>query len=73
MPARRRPIKLRMESRVVTQLFERTNGGTTPTVAGREFLLSARHILAGTETAMRRLQSRSRGENERILHAKLGS
>lgn len=55
-----------MESRVGAQLFERTNGGTSPTVAGREFLLSARHILAETETALRRLQSRSRGENGRL-------
>ena len=55
-----------MESRLGVNLFERTNGGTRPTVAGREFLLSATHILAETDAAIRKLQTRSRGENGRL-------
>jgi DNA-binding transcriptional LysR family regulator len=52
-----------MEARVGAQLFERTNGGTRPTLAGREFLASARHILAETDAALRKLKTRSRGED----------
>ena len=52
-----------MEERVGAQLFERTNGGTRPTIAGSEFLSSARHILGETDAALRKLQTRSRGEN----------
>lgn len=55
-----------MEGRVGAQLFERTNGGTHPTVAGCEFLTSARHILGETDAALRKLQARSRGENGRL-------
>ena len=55
-----------MESRLGAQLFERTNGGTRATVAGCEFLASARHILAEKDTALRKLQTRSRGENGRL-------
>jgi DNA-binding transcriptional LysR family regulator len=42
-----------METRLGAQLFERTNGGTQPTIAGREFLASARRILAETDVAER--------------------
>jgi DNA-binding transcriptional LysR family regulator len=52
-----------MEARLGAQLFERTNGGTRPTIAGREFLASARRILAETDVALRRLKTRSRGED----------
>ena len=38
-------------------------GGTRPTIAGREFLASAHHILAETDAALRKLKTRSRGEN----------
>jgi DNA-binding transcriptional LysR family regulator len=60
-----------MEAQLGAQLFERTNGGTRPTVAGREFLASAQHILADTDAAQRsaaqrRLQTRARGENGRL-------
>lgn len=55
-----------MESRLGVELFERTNGDTRPTIAGREFLLSAAHILAETDSALRKLQTRSRGENGRL-------
>jgi len=47
-------------------LFERTNGGTHPTVAGLEFLESARRIIAETDCALRMLRTRSRGENGRL-------
>jgi DNA-binding transcriptional LysR family regulator len=52
-----------METRLGAQLFERTNGGTRPTIAGREFLASARRILTETDVAIRRLKTRSRGED----------
>jgi DNA-binding transcriptional LysR family regulator len=52
-----------MEARLGAQLFERTNGGTRPTIAGREFLASARRILADTDAALRKLKTRSRGED----------
>jgi DNA-binding transcriptional LysR family regulator len=55
-----------MEARLGVLLFERTNGGTRPTVTGREFLASAHHILSETDAALRRLQTRSRGENGRL-------
>lgn len=55
-----------LECQIGAQLFERTNGGTTATVAGREFLASARNILSETDTALRKLQTRSRGENGRL-------
>ena len=50
----------------MSELFERSNGGTRPTVAGREFLISAAQILAETDLAFRKLQTRSRGENGRL-------
>jgi DNA-binding transcriptional LysR family regulator len=52
-----------IESCIGVELFERNNGGTRPTIAGREFILSASHILAETNSALRKLQTRSRGEN----------
>jgi DNA-binding transcriptional LysR family regulator len=55
-----------MEARLGTQLFERTNGGTHPTSAGREFLVSAQRILAETDAAMHRLRTRARGESGRL-------
>ena len=55
-----------LEADVGAQLFERTNGGTQLTVPGREFLASARNILGETEAAIRKLQTRSRGENGRL-------
>lgn len=55
-----------MEARLGAQLFERTNGGTRPTVAGREFLASAQHILAETDLAQRKLRTRTRGEDGRL-------
>jgi DNA-binding transcriptional LysR family regulator len=47
-------------------LFERTNGGTRPTAIGLEFLEVARLILDQSDSAFRKLKSRSRGEHGRI-------
>jgi DNA-binding transcriptional LysR family regulator len=55
-----------MEHRLGADLFERTNGGTRPTVAGLDFLAAARRILSETETALHNLKARSRGENGRL-------
>lgn len=49
--------------RLGVELFERTNGGTRPTIAGREFPLTAARIVAETDSAFRKLQTRGRGEN----------
>lgn len=54
------------EARLGAQLFERSNGGTRPTLAGREFLASAQQILAETDAALRRLLTKTRGENGRL-------
>jgi DNA-binding transcriptional LysR family regulator len=55
-----------LELRVGVILFERTNGGTRPTVASIEFFELARRILEDTDAALRNLRSRSRGENGRL-------
>jgi DNA-binding transcriptional LysR family regulator len=55
-----------MEGQLGAQLFERSNGGTHATIAGLEFLESARRILEETDTAIRNLRTRSRGENGRL-------
>jgi DNA-binding transcriptional LysR family regulator len=52
-----------LENGMGAVLFERTNGGTRPTVAGLE---QARRILEETEMAIRDVRSRSRGENGRL-------
>jgi DNA-binding transcriptional LysR family regulator len=55
-----------IEYRLGAELFERTNGGTRPTVAGLEFLDVARRILDESDAAFRQLKSRSRGENGQL-------
>jgi DNA-binding transcriptional LysR family regulator len=55
-----------LEHRIGAVLFERTNGGTRPTVAGLEFIELADRILEDTENALRNVRSRSRGENGRL-------
>jgi DNA-binding transcriptional LysR family regulator len=55
-----------LEYRLAAVLFERTNEGTRPTVAGLEFFELARRILDDTDTAIRNLKSRSQGENGRL-------
>jgi DNA-binding transcriptional LysR family regulator len=47
-------------------LFERTNGGTRPTIVGQEFLEAARRIIDGTDEITARLKTRSRGESGRL-------
>ena len=56
-----------MEGRLEAELFERSSGGTRPTAAGREFLISARRILSEADMAIRRLQSRSLGNDGKLL------
>lgn len=55
-----------MEDKLGAQLFERTNGGTRPTLAGREFLTSAQQILAQTNAALSKLRTRTKGEDGRL-------
>ena len=63
-----------LEHQLGATLFERTNGGTKPTVAGQEFLEAVRRILDETEEIAARFKSHSRGERGRLTigaHASL--
>jgi DNA-binding transcriptional LysR family regulator len=65
-----------LEYKLGATLFERTNGGTRPTVEGQEFLDAARRIVEETETITARLNTRSRGESGRLtigVHASLSA
>jgi len=55
-----------LEYKLGATLFERTNGGTRPTIEGLEFLGSALHLIEETETIAARLKTRSRGESGRL-------
>ncbi|WP_184805773.1 LysR family transcriptional regulator [Rhizobium leucaenae] len=55
-----------MEYRLGAELFERTNGGTRPTIIGREFLETARHIIEETDAAFVRLRAMSEGQTGRL-------
>jgi DNA-binding transcriptional LysR family regulator len=55
-----------LEHRLGAPLFERTNGGTRPTTAGRAFLESARRIVEETETAFRRHKTQCAGKSGRL-------
>ena len=55
-----------LEYRLGTILFERTNGATRPTNMGLEFFELAHCILEDTDTALRNLRSRSRGETGKL-------
>jgi DNA-binding transcriptional LysR family regulator len=55
-----------VEDRLGADLFERTNGGTQPTIAGLEFIETARRILDDIDSAVRRLNARSHGESGRL-------
>lgn len=55
-----------LEHHLGARLFDRSNGGTRPTIAGEEFFELAVRILEDTETAVRNLRNRSRGENGRL-------
>jgi DNA-binding transcriptional LysR family regulator len=65
-----------LEFQLEATRFERTNGGTRPTVVGQEFLDAARHIVEETEAITARLRTRSRGESGRLtigIHASLSA
>jgi DNA-binding transcriptional LysR family regulator len=62
-----------LEDRVGAELFERTNGGTRPTVVGREFLQTARHIIEETDAAFARLKDMSSGQTGRLTIGVYGS
>ena len=55
-----------LEYRLGAILFERTNGGTRPTIAGQEFLETARRIIEETDTAFARLKNRCQGKSGRL-------
>jgi hypothetical protein len=52
-----------LEHQLGAILFERTNGGTRPTLAGEEFLDAARRIIKEAEAIAARVKMRSRGED----------
>jgi DNA-binding transcriptional LysR family regulator len=65
-----------LEHRLGAILFERTNGGTRPTLAGEEFLDAARRIIKEAEAIAARIKMRSRGESGRLtigVHASLSA
>jgi len=65
-----------LETEVGTILFERTNGGTRPTIEGQEFLEAAKRIVEETEAIAFRLKTRYRGESGRLMigvHASLSA
>ncbi|WP_083258324.1 LysR family transcriptional regulator [Rhizobium mayense] len=55
-----------LEGQLGVVLFERTNGGTRPIIAGQEFLDAARRILEVTAAITERLNTRSRGKSGRL-------
>ena len=55
-----------LENELGARLFERTNGGTHPTVEGLEFLEAAKRIVEEAEVIGVRLRERSRGEAGRL-------
>ena len=55
-----------LEHKLGATLFERTNGGTRPTIEGQEFLDASRRIVDETEAITARLKTRSRGESGRL-------
>ncbi|MGY3585630.1 DNA-binding transcriptional LysR family regulator [Bradyrhizobium sp. USDA 4341] len=56
-----------LEYKLGVILFERTNGGTRPTVEGQEFLENARRVVGEAEAMTARLKTRSRGESGRLI------
>jgi DNA-binding transcriptional LysR family regulator len=55
-----------LEYHLGAQLFERTNGGTRPTVAGREFIETASRLVKEADGAFARLKTRCCGESGRL-------
>ncbi|PWB84580.1 MAG: LysR family transcriptional regulator, partial [Methylocystaceae bacterium] len=49
-----------LEHEVGVELFERTNGGTRPTLVGREFLEAAQRIVEDTDSTLHRLRAHGR-------------
>ncbi|WP_354051439.1 LysR family transcriptional regulator [Bradyrhizobium sp. LB12.1] len=65
-----------LEHTLGSTLFERTNGGTRPTIEGQEFLDAARRIVGDTEALAARLKTHSRGESGQLtigIHASLSA
>jgi len=65
-----------LEHQLGAILFERTNGGTRPTMAGQEFLDAAHRIIGETDTMVSRFKTRSRGERGNLtigVHASLSA
>jgi DNA-binding transcriptional LysR family regulator len=56
-----------IEAQLGANLFERTNGGTRPTIEGQEFLLAARRIVEEADSLAARMKTRSRGESGRLV------
>jgi DNA-binding transcriptional LysR family regulator len=56
-----------LELQLGAVLFERSNGGTRPTIEGQEFLETALRIVEETDGLAARLRTRSRGESGRIV------
>ena len=55
-----------LEYRLGVELFERTNGGTHPTLIGQEFLNTARRIIEEKDAAFVRLKAMSSGRTGRL-------
>ncbi|WP_347340268.1 LysR family transcriptional regulator [Bradyrhizobium cytisi] len=65
-----------LEYKLGVTLFERTNGGTRPTIEGQEFLDDAQRILDETEAITVRVKNHSRGESGQLtigVHASLSA
>lgn len=52
-----------LEYQVGAELFDRSNVGTRPTQVGQEFLEAAQRIVDDTDSTLRRVKSRYRGES----------
>lgn len=55
-----------LELRLGAELFERTNGGTHPTLIGREFLDIAQRVIEETAAAFTRFKAMSNGQAGRL-------
>ncbi|MET4072448.1 DNA-binding transcriptional LysR family regulator [Bradyrhizobium sp. S3.2.6] len=65
-----------LECKLGSTLFERTNGGTRPTIEGQEFLDAARRVVGEADAMTARLKTRSRGESGRLtigIHTSLSA
>jgi DNA-binding transcriptional LysR family regulator len=61
-----------LEHQMGVTLFERTNGGTRPTIEGQEFLQAARRIVEETEELAARFRTRSLGKSRETRNAGIG-